>query len=411
MRCAAALTSTCLLLAAVPFAACGGKGAGSGRSSGRTTLTIYSSMPLQGPAQAQSEAVVDAEKLALAEVGGRVGRFTIRYVALDDATAAANGSDPGQTSAGARKAAQDASTIAYLGEGRDGASAASIPLLNQAGILQVSPLDTPAGLTRREGADKGEPERYYPSGKRTFARVVPPDNVQAAAQASYQTEQGCTTTFVVDDGGVFGTGLLRQFTLAASAKGPAIVERARFVRGATATKAVARRVGSSRADCVLYGGAAEDSAVGIFKAVHASHPAVKLFAASAVADTSFARALPASVQRVTYLTSPDLDTRLLPPAGQDFVSSYRRKFGKAPEPGAIFGYEAMKVTLQAIQNAGDRGNDPAAVVNAMLLITDRDSPLGKYSIDENGDTTLSDYGAYRVENGRLVFDMLLKTDT
>jgi len=116
------------------------------------------------------------------------------------------------------------------------------------------------------------------------------------------------------------------------------------------------------------------------------------------------------VQRVTYLTSPDVDPRLYPPAGQDFVSTYRQKFGKAPEPGAIFGYEAMKVTLLAIQNAGDRGNDPAAVINAIFQIKDRDSPLGKYSIDENGDTTLSDYGAYRVENGDLTFDMLLKTD-
>jgi branched-chain amino acid transport system substrate-binding protein len=409
VRPAAVLASTCLLLATVALAACGKKDGGS-RSTDRTTLTIYSSLPLQGPARVHSQAVVNAERFALAEVGGRVGRFTIKYVALDDATAAENGSDPGQTSADARAAAQDSSTIAYLGEGRNGASAVSIPILNEAGILQVSPLDTPAGFTRGGGTDKGEPERYYPSGKRTFARVVPPDNVQAAAQASYQLQQGCTKTFVVVDDGVFGSGLFGQFALAAKTKGPAIVKRASFPPGATDTGAVARQVASSRADCVLYSGAAEDSAARIFKAVHSTDPAVKLFAASAVADASFAKDLPASVQHVTYLTSPDLDPRLYPPAGQDFVSAYRRKFGQAPEPGAIFGYEAMKVTLLAIQNAGDRGNDPAAVINAMFQIKDRDSPLGRYSIDENGDTTLSDYGAYRVEHGGLVFDLLLKGD-
>jgi branched-chain amino acid transport system substrate-binding protein len=37
--------------------------------------------------------------------------------------------------------------------------------------------------------------------------------------------------------------------------------------------------------------------------------------------------------------------------------------------------------------------------------------LGKYSIDENGDTTLSDYGADRVENGKLVFDKVIKAQT
>ena len=105
---------------ALGVAACGGKQRQHEqrrrRAAGRTTLTIYSSLPLQGDSRPQSEDVVNGEKLALAEAGGRSGQFTIKYVALDDATAAAGESDPGQTSADARKAAQDASTIAYLGE-------------------------------------------------------------------------------------------------------------------------------------------------------------------------------------------------------------------------------------------------------------------------------------------------------
>ena len=84
----------------------------------------------------------------------------MKYVALDDGTAAAGGPDPGQTSAASRKAAQDSSTIAYLGEADGGASTASLPILNEAGILQVSPTDATAGLTRREGAAKGEPDKY-----------------------------------------------------------------------------------------------------------------------------------------------------------------------------------------------------------------------------------------------------------
>ena len=68
----------------------------------------------------------------------------------------------------------------------------------------------------------------------------------------------------------------------------------------------------------------------------------------------------------------------------------------------------MKVALLAIQNAGDKGNDRQAVIDAFLNIKDRDSVLGKYSIDENGDTTLSDYGANVVEDGKLVFNKVLK---
>ena len=68
----------------------------------------------------------------------------------------------------------------------------------------------------------------------------------------------------------------------------------------------------------------------------------------------------------------------------------------------------MKVALLAIQNAGDKGNDRQAVIDAFFKIKDRDSVLGKYSIDENGDTTLSDYGADKVQSGKLVFDKVLK---
>ncbi len=34
--------------------------------------------------------------------------------------------------------------------------------------------------------------------------------------------------------------------------------------------------------------------------------------------------------------------------------------------------------------------------------------LGTYSIDENGDTTLSDYGVYRVAGGELEFDRTIQ---
>jgi branched-chain amino acid transport system substrate-binding protein len=34
--------------------------------------------------------------------------------------------------------------------------------------------------------------------------------------------------------------------------------------------------------------------------------------------------------------------------------------------------------------------------------------LGTYDIDENGDTTVTDYGVYTVKNGELVFDQTIK---
>ncbi len=409
------------LLAALSFgvAACGGDdndsggsgGASTSASSGSSNLTIYSSLPLQGDSRPQSTDVVNGEKLALEEAGGKVGKFTIKYVSLDDATAAAGKWDPGQTSADARKAAQDPSTIVYLGEFNSGASAISIPILNEANTLQISPSNTYVGLTRSEGADKGEPDKYYPAGKRTFGRVVPADHIQAAAQVTYQKDQGCKKTYILNDKEVYGKGIAVQVENIGKAQGLAIAGNDGIDTKAANFRSLATKIKSSGADCMFFGGITQNKGVQVFKDVAAANPTMKLFGPDGVAESAFSEKLGSAVEKNTYITNPTLDPKLYPPAAQDFFTKFKQKFGNDPQPYAIYGYEAMKVALLAIQNAGDKGNDKQAVIDAFFKIKDRDSVLGKYSIDENGDTTLSDYGADRVEGGKLVFDKVIKAQT
>ena len=132
-------------------------------------------------------------------------------MSLDDATAAAGKWEAGQTSANARKVAQDDSAIAYLGEFNSGASAISIPINNEAGILQVSPSNTALGLTKGgAGAEPGEPDKYYPSGERNYGRVVPIDTIQGAAQAQYMKDEGVTSVYILDDAEVYGKGVAKN---------------------------------------------------------------------------------------------------------------------------------------------------------------------------------------------------------
>jgi branched-chain amino acid transport system substrate-binding protein len=416
LRARSLAASGCLVTAlAFGVAACGGgddnKSSGGGGGEGRTSLTIYSSLPLQGDSRPQSEDVVNGEKMALAEAGGKVGKFTIKYSSLDDSTAATGKWDPGQTSADARKAAQDASTIAYLGEFNSGGSAISIPILNEANILQISPSNTYVGLTRAEGADKGEPDKYYPAGKRTFGRVVPADHIQAAAQVAYQKDQGCKKVYILNDKEVYGKGIAVQVESIGKAQGLAIAANEGFDTKAANFRTVASKIKDSGADCMFFGGILQNKGAQVFKDVHAANPNMKLFGPDGVADSAFTTKLGSDVEKMTYITNPTLDPKLYPPAAQDFFAKFKEKYGKDPEPYAIYGYEAMKVALLAIQNAGDKGNDRQAVIDAFFKIKDRDSVLGKYSIDENGDTTLSDYGSDRVEGGKLVFDKVIKAQT
>jgi branched-chain amino acid transport system substrate-binding protein len=400
---------------AFTVAACGSSSKSSSNSSGggsgRTTLTVYSSLPLQGDSRPQSESVVNGEKLALQEHGGKVGKFTIKYVSLDDSTAAAGKWDPGQASADARKAAQDSSTIGYLGEFNSGATAISLPILNEAGILQISPSNTYEGLTRAKGADKGEPDKYYPSGKRTYGRVVPADHIQGAAQATYQKDEGCTKTYILNDKEVYGKGIATQVEAGAKNVGLQIVGNDGIDTKAANFRTLAQKIKSSGADCFFFGGITQNKGVQVFKDVNAANPNIKLFGPDGVAESAFSTKLGSKVEKQTYITNPTLDPKLYPPAAQDFFKTYKSKFGKDAEPYAIYGYEAMNVLLLAIQNAGDKGNDKQAVIDAFFKIKNRDSVLGKYSIDSGGDTTLSDYGADRVENGKLVFDKVIKAKT
>ena len=164
-------------IAALSFvvAACGEDEEGGGGEGGATELTIYSSLPLQGTSRGQSLAVINGEKLALEEVGSKIGNVKLKYVSLDDSTAQNPGTaDEGQTAQNARAAVRDQSTIVYLGEFNSGGTKVSLPILNKAGIPQISPSNTYGGLTTDEpGAEPGEPDKYYPTGKRTYARIVP----------------------------------------------------------------------------------------------------------------------------------------------------------------------------------------------------------------------------------------------
>jgi branched-chain amino acid transport system substrate-binding protein len=402
------------LVASMAFgvAACGDDGGGGGGSkAGGKTLTIYSSLPLQGDSRPQSEDVVRGEQLALEKSGGKAGSYKIKYVSLDDATAATGKWEPGKVSENARKAVGDDNTIAYLGEFNSGASAISAPLLNEAGILQVSPSNTYVGLTRSEGAEKGEPQKYQPSGSKTFARVVPADHIQAAAQVSWMKDEGVTKLFILNDKEVYGKGIADAVEKIAGEQGIEVLANDGIDTKAANFRSLASKIKGSGADGFFFGGITQNKGVQLFKDVNASNPDLKLFGPDGVADSPFFEKVGAKIEKVAHITAPTLDPKEYPPAAQEFYKQFKSKYGKDPEPYAIYGYEAMSIALEAIKNAGDKGNDRQAVVDELFKIKGRESVLGTYDIDENGDTTLSDYGGNRIEGGKLVFDKVIKAQT
>jgi branched-chain amino acid transport system substrate-binding protein len=298
----------------------------------------------------------------------------------------------------------DDSAIAYLGEFNSGGSAISAPILNEAGVLQVSPFNGYVGLTRREGALRGEPTKYVPSGARTFGRVNPADHLQAAAIAALLQAEGRKRVFLVDDREVYGTSVAAMVRRRMKPRGIRFAGRRHISvsDGGRNIPAIARAMRRARADAMVFGGIAENDAAALWRAVHRRNPRALLIGPEALTDRAFYRHLGRGAARRTLITNPTLDPAAYPPAAQAFYAAFRARFGHEPQPYALYGYEAMSVVLDAVARAGNA--DRAAVTRAFFATKDRDSVLGRYSIDANGDTTLSTYGVLKVSGRRLVYD-------
>jgi branched-chain amino acid transport system substrate-binding protein len=379
-------------------------------SSGGSTLTIYSSLPLQGASRSNAVAVENGATLALQAVGGKVGKYTIQYKMLDDSTAAAGKWDPAQTTNNAHTAINDSSTIGYIGEFNSGASAISIPLLNQANIPQISPSNTNVGLTTNlPGSTPGEPQKFYPTGKRTYARVVPIDNIQAAVQITLWKQAGCKGVYIFNDQEVYGSGLAQNAVLAAPAQGVKIVANVPYDPKAANYRSETAKAASSGADCVFEANIDNNNAVQLTKDIHSAMPNAKIFAPDGDTDGTFfdpsQGGIPTAIDPFVTITVATLDPSAYPPAGQAFFKTYQAKYG-APVAYAIYGYESMALMLDAISRASSNGaTQPtrAGVTTAIFATKSRNSVLGTYSINANGDTTLRNYGVWKINNGKFVF--------
>ncbi len=392
----------------------GGDGGGATSGSGKP-LTIYSSMPLQGASSPQTKAIVNGMQLALDQAGGKAGGHTIKYESLDNSSAQAGQWTPEATTANARKAAQDDATAIYLGEFNSGAAAVSIPILNEGGVPQVSPANTAVGLTVDEpGATAGEPDKYYPTGERTYARIAIRDSIQAPALLSVMKEDGCTKLAMTNDKEVYGAGLAQAIEAASGDFGIEVISNEGIDKNAANYRSLAQSAGAAGAECFLFSGITANNAVQLYKDYAAAIPEAKLYGPDGVCESGFVDpgegGIPADVASRFQCTSPSLPPSELPPDGQAFYKDYAAKYsGETPDPYAIYGYEAMRLALDAIERSGT--GEKEDILKALFETKDRPGVLGTYSIDKNGDTTLTDRSLESVEDGKLTFQKVVKGST
>jgi branched-chain amino acid transport system substrate-binding protein len=397
--------ASALVVVAVFVTVAGGCGNVSGANSSQgNQLTIYSSLPLQGPSGAISAQIVNGEKLALHDSGGYIGPFKVSYDSMDDSSPTSGQWDPGVTASNAKTAANDPSTIAYLGDYNSAATAISLPLINAADILQVSPASPYGGLTSSAYAGQDEPERFYPTGRRSFARLAPGDPAQARAQVRLMRELGVGRVYVLDDQNPFGLPLAQMVAVDAEHAGISVAGHDSLDTTATTSFAgEVSRIAASGAGAVFFAGATTPATVSLWQQLHGADPRLWLLGPSTMVNATFTTAIGAGAGARTLLSTPILPVSRYPASAQRVLAAYRRQFHEQPEAYALFGYEAMSATLRAIARAGTHGNNRQAVIDALFSARPHDSVIGRYAIEPDGETTLSSYGVDRVTGGAPVF--------
>lgn len=391
------------LTAAGWLTACDNLATGGGGSG--NTVKIVSSLPMTGSALGQNQSIVNGIRQALDEVNSTVcdGQLNIDYEIYDDATAAAGKWEPAQVTANANKAVADSSVVAVIGHFNSGAAKLSIPILNAANLVMVSPANTYPGLTKPGLGEGKEPDVYYPNGKRNYARVVPTDDIQGVVGAKWAQELGIQKVYILDDQELYGKGLADIFEASAKKEGLEVLGHEGIDPKASDYKALMTKIKALNPDAIYFGGTTQTNAGQLIKDmrnVGMTADAVKFMGPDGTYEQALIDAAGQDAEGV-YATFGGVPPAKLTGAGQQWYESYKAKFNSEPEAYAAYGYESAKVAIDAIGQVCQ--NDRDAIRAAVLNTKDFNGVLGNWSFDENGDTTLKIMSGNVVKDGKWEF--------
>jgi branched-chain amino acid transport system substrate-binding protein len=377
------------------------------------TIKIYSSWPLTGTMEGTGGDAVVAAQMAFEDFGNAAGGFAIVYEPLDDGVAANNGGwEAGQETANVNKAINDADAMVLMGTYNSGAAKIAIPLLNQvqpAGMAMISFANTGVGLTVAvEGAtDPGEPDLYYPTGKRNYCRVCPQDYIQGSASGrwAYNT-QNLRKAYVLDDNSYYGKGVATVFKNTFEELGGEILGAESFDKGLDNYQTLMTSIADKGPDVVYVGATVENNAAKVLQDMRGvmSVDDVVFLGSDGMNSKAFIDGAGDAADGA-YLTfggyTPD---KLLANGGPggDFVTRVTDKLGHSPDAYSVYSYESVVAVIQAIARAGEK--DRGTILD-QLMGTKEFVALGGYiwSFDANGDIDNGVIGLSKVIDNTITF--------
>ena len=359
------------------------------KGSGTPDYIIASDLPLQGAIRHQTVQISRAILWALAQKGYKAGNLKIGYQSCDDSTAQTGGWDSGKCATNGRLYASNRSVIGVVGTFNSGCAKIIVPIINRAHpgpMAMVSPANTNVGLTKKW--DPGEPQKYYPTGVRNYARVVATDDVQGPADAIYAKSIGIKKVYVLNDKQTYGFGVATTYRNAAKKIGLQVVGFKGWDAKQSSYEALANLIKQSGAQAVFLGGIACNNGAKLMQDIKATNPGIKLTMPDGFSDPNANGAVANGAFISVAGSSPDQ----LKGAGATFVKSFGKQIGTTPNPYAAYGAQAMLLMLQAVA-AGN--GDRAKTTKAIFGIHITNGILGDFTINAAGDTNLAPITIYR----------------
>jgi branched-chain amino acid transport system substrate-binding protein len=375
-------------ISALPSSSCTGieyKGRGD------PDVLIASDFPLQGSSRTQTIQIVEAIRYLLEQDNYKAGDHNVAYQSCDDATAQAGKWDSGKCSTNAQSYAGNEKLVAVIGTFNSGCAQIIIPVLNQApggGVAMMSPANTLVCITEGgPGCESTEPDKYYPSGTRNYARVAPHDAYQGAAMAEFAKEQGIKKVYVLNDKESYGLGVATNFRNAAQHLGIQIAGFEAWDPKASSYEALFNKVKGTGADAVFLGGLIDENGAKVIKdkvaVLGPNDGQVKLLAPDGFTtqQTIDEAGLAA---RGMFMSVAGVPIDEFKGAGKEFADAFKaeRLQGKPIDPYAIYGAQAARIILDSIANSdGSR----ADIIKKMFEANVQDGLIGSFEINENGD--------------------------
>src|SRR3954463_8366844 len=366
------------------------------KGSGKPDFIIASDLPLQGAIRKQTVQISRAMIWALQQKAWKAGSTTIGYQSCDDSTAQSGGWDSAKCATNARLYATNTSVMAVVGTFNSGCAKIEVPILGRAHpgpVLMVSPANTNPGLTK--AWDPGEPNKYYPTGVRNYARVVATDDFQGPADALWSQALHFKKVYVLNDKQTYGVGVARTYEKAAKKLGLKVVGSEGWDAKQSSYEALANKIKSSGAQAVFLGGIACNNGAKLMQDIKAVNPKIQLQMPDGFSDPNANGA----VGNGAFISVAGEPPSALTGAGAQFVKSFGKQIGTVPNPYAAYGAQAMEVMLQVVAKSG---GSRAAATKALFGLTVSSGILGTFTLNSQGDTSLQPITVYKQKGKSLI---------